>query len=179
MLFFVHIQEIYVVMLCKKKKRMKQTYLVIVIFVVVVVFYYINKGAVAKNLSFTTGTPRQISLRGGNLSFTLPINARNISKGKATIDGADMSISIDGNYVGKAFLNTQIVIQPLTVTVIPVQAEASFFDLLPVLPGIIKKFPEFASKGTLPFQVKGFILSEGLRVPYEQVFNIPVPNLSF
>lgn len=154
---------------------MKQTWLVFLLFVVVVVFYYVNKASVANSLSFVTGTPRRVSLRGGNVSFILPLNARNVTRGNISVSSADFTVSVGGEYAGKAFLTDRVIIQANSVTELPVLVEIAFMDLLPLFPQLKNKFPEMYNKGMLPFSVSGFIIAEGLRVPYEKVINVPIP----
>jgi hypothetical protein len=146
--------------------------LIILAVVLIIGLYILNKVNTAKQLEFTVGAPRNVSLKGGALSFDLPLIAANVASGSIRVKSIDMDVFSAGKYLGKAVMATPTVIQPATQTTLLVHVNIGYFDLLTAVGGIVNLFKQ----GKVSLTLDGLVYAEGFQVPVKQSFEFEVPK---
>lgn len=145
---------------------MKKGFIVLVV-VLLLVLYIMNKVNTAKQLEFTVGVPKNVSLQGGNISFDLPITARNVSSGSVRIKSLDFDVITAGKFLGKALMTTPTTVVPNGNTVLPVSVAVSYFDLLSAAGSIWN----LLKNGKVSLKLDGLVYAEGFQVPVSQSFD--------
>ena len=146
--------------------------IIILAVVVIVLLYVVNKVNTAKQLEFTVGLPRNVSLKGGALTFQLPLNAANVAQGSIRVKSIDMDVFSAGKYLGKAVMVTPTVIQPASQTTLMVNVNIGYFDLLTAAGSIVNLFKQ--GKATL--SLDGLVYAEGVQLPVKQSFDFELPK---
>ncbi|GAB3754625.1 LEA type 2 family protein [Spirosoma pomorum] len=145
---------------------------IIVALVVLLALYILNKVNTAKQLEFTVAAPRNVSLKGGALSFDLPLIAANVASGSIRVKAIDMDVLSAGKYLGKAVMSTPTTIQPTAQTTLLVRVTVSYFDLLTAAGGIVNLFKQ----GKASLMLDGLVYAEGFQVPVKQSFEFELPK---
>jgi len=146
--------------------------LIVLAIVVIIALYILNKVNTAKQLEFTVGTPRNVSLKGGAVSFDLPLIAANVAQGSIRVKSIDMDVYSAGKYLGKAVMSTPTVIQPATQTTLLVHVNIGYFDLVTAAGSIVNLF----SQGKASLTLDGLVYAEGFQVPVKQSFDFELPK---
>lgn len=150
---------------------MKKGFIIIAV-VLIILLYAVNKVNTAKQLEFTVGIPKNFSLKGGNISFDLPIKAHNVSSGSVRIKSLDFDVLSAGKFLGKAIMSQPTTVVPNGDTVLPVNVSVSYFDLLTAASSIISWF----KGGKVNLTLDGLVYAEGFQVPVKQSFDLDVPK---
>ncbi|GAB3282377.1 hypothetical protein GCM10027347_58640 [Larkinella harenae] len=150
---------------------MKKGFIILAI-VVILILFIMNKVNTAKQLEFTIGVPKNFSLKGGNISFDLPIKARNVSSGSVRIKSLDFDVLSAGKFLGKAIMGTATTVTPNGDTILPVSVSISYFDLLTAAGSIFNWF----KAGKVNLSLDGLVYAEGFQVPVRQSFDMDVPK---
>ncbi len=150
---------------------MKKGFIVLAV-VLIIGLYILQKVNTAKQLEFTVGTPRNVSGRGGNVTFDLPIQAHNVAQGSIRVKSVDFDVLSAGKYLGKATMTTPVVIAPASKTVFTVNVTISYFDLITAVSSIINLF----KAGKVTLVLDGLVYAEGFQVPVKQSFEFDVPK---
>ncbi|WP_229367778.1 NDR1/HIN1-like protein [Fibrisoma limi] len=130
------------------------------------VLYILNKVNTAKQLEFNVGLPKNISLKGGQISFDLPLNTQNVSSGSVNVKSADFDVLSAGKFLGKALVLQPTTITPKGQTTLPVRVTISYFDLLSAAGSIVNLF----KSGKIGLTLDGLVYAEGFQVPVKQSF---------
>ncbi|CCH52362.1 hypothetical protein BN8_01358 [Fibrisoma limi BUZ 3] len=144
---------------------MKQGFIILAI-VLMLVLYILNKVNTAKQLEFNVGLPKNISLKGGQISFDLPLNTQNVSSGSVNVKSADFDVLSAGKFLGKALVLQPTTITPKGQTTLPVRVTISYFDLLSAAGSIVNLF----KSGKIGLTLDGLVYAEGFQVPVKQSF---------
>jgi|GEM_PF-6564341 len=140
--------------------------LIIMAIVLMIVLYILNKVNTAKQLEFNVGLPKNVSLKGGQISFDLPLNTQNVSSGSVNVKSADFDVLSAGKFLGKALVLQPTTITPKGQTTLPVRVTISYFDLLTAAGSIINLF----KSGKIGLTLDGLVYAEGFQVPVKQSF---------
>ncbi len=151
---------------------MKKGFIVLAI-VAIIALYILNKVNTARQLEFSVGTPREVSLKGGALTFQLPLTAANVTSGSIRVKAIDMDVYTAGKYIGKATMSTPVTIVPAANTTLLVNVRIEYFDLLTAAGSIVNVF----KSGAVSLKLDGLVYAEGFQVPVVQTFDFTIPKL--
>ena len=139
----------------------------------VVVLWILNKYQTARQLEFTVGLPRNVSVKSGSLTFDLPLTSANVSGGSINIKSADFDIFSGQSFLGKARITEPIKILPATNTTLIAKVDLSFFDLVTAAGGIFSAF----KGGKASLALNGVVYAEGFQFPVRQAFDFDTKTL--
>ena len=151
---------------------MKKGFIILAI-VVLLLLYILNKVNTAKQLEFTVGLPRNVSLQGGQISFDLPMQSANISQGSINIKSADFDVLSAGKFLGKARIVEPVTIRPTSQTTLIAKVSISYFDLLTAAGSIFNAL----KSGKVGLTLDGLVYAEGFQVPVKNSFDFDTKGL--
>jgi LEA14-like dessication related protein len=151
---------------------MKKSFLLIAL-VVVIALWILYKVNTAQRLDYQLGLPKEISLKGGQLSFLLPLRIINPSGGAINLKGVQADVNTAGNYLGRATIDSPVRIGPRSETVINVAVAVQYADLLTAVGDIWTKL----KGGKVGLEIDGLIYAEGLQIPIKNSFDFTLPKL--
>ncbi|GAB2585765.1 LEA/WHy family protein [Spirosoma areae] len=144
--------------------------LALVVFIALWILYKVNT---ATRLDYQIGLPKEISLKGGQLSFLLPLRVINPSGGTINLKGVQADINTAGQYLGRATIDSPVRIGPRQETVINVAVAVQYFDLVNAAGGIWTTL----KGGKVGLEIDGLIYAEGFQIPIKNGFDFQLPKL--
>lgn len=150
---------------------MKKGFIILAI-VLIISLYILNKVSTARQLEFSVGVPKNVSLRGGSLTFDLPLTARNVVSGSVKVKSADFDVMSAGKFLGKAILSDAITIAPNGQTILPVRVTIAYYDLITAAGSIFNAL----KSGKVGLTIDGLVYAEGFQVPVSQSFDFTLPQ---
>lgn len=150
---------------------MKKSFILLVL-IVILALWVLYKVNTAQRLDYQIGLPKQISLQGGQLSFLLPMRVINPSGGTINLKGVQADVNTAGQYLGRATIDSPVVIGPRSETVINVAVGVQYFDLLNATKGILTTL----KGGKVGLEIDGLIYAEGFQIPIKNSFDFTLPT---
>ncbi|GAB3999533.1 hypothetical protein GCM10028807_50030 [Spirosoma daeguense] len=150
----------------------KKTFILLAI-IVLVALWILYKVNTAQRLDYQVGLPKQISVKGGELSFLLPLRIINPSGGSINLKGVQADVNTAGKYLGRATVSEAVTIEPRSETVVNVAVAVQYADILNAAGG----FWETLKGGKVGLEIDGVIYAEGFQIPMKSSFEFPVPKL--
>lgn len=146
-----------------------------IIFLIVgaIVLWILNKVQTAKQLEFTVGLPKNISVQTGSLTFDLPLTSVNISGGNINIKSADFDVYTGTKFLGKARITEPTKILPATTTTLLAHVTISFFDILTAAGGFLSSL----KGGKISLSLNGLVYAEGFQFPVVQSFDFDTKTI--
>jgi LEA14-like dessication related protein len=151
---------------------MKKSFLMIAL-VVVIALWILYKVNTAQRLDYQLGLPKEVSLKGGQLSFLLPLRIINPSGGAINLKGVQADVNTAGKYLGRATIDSPVRIGPRSETVINVAVAVQYADLLTAVGDIWTKL----KGGKVGLEIDGLIYAEGFQIPIKNSFDFTLPKL--
>jgi LEA14-like dessication related protein len=151
---------------------MKKSFILIAL-VVVIALWILYKVNTAQRLDYQLGLPKEISLKGGQLSFLLPLRIINPSGGAINLKGVQADVNTAGKYLGRATIDSPVRIGPRSETVINVAVAVQYADLLTAVGDIWTKL----KGGKVGLEIDGLIYAEGFQIPIKNSFDFTLPKL--
>jgi LEA14-like dessication related protein len=151
---------------------MKKSFLMIAL-VVVIALWILYKVNTAQRLDYQLGLPKEVSLKGGQLSFLLPLRIINPSGGAINLKGVQADVNTAGKYLGRATIDSPVRIGPRSETVINVAVAVQYADLLTAVGDIWTKL----KGGKVGLDIDGLIYAEGFQIPIKNSFDFTLPKL--
>lgn len=153
---------------------MKQGFIILAI-VVLIMLYVLSKTQAAQRLKVTVGVPdpKEISGKGGALSFILPIRIQNPTGTAIRLKGVDFDVNSAGKYLGNALLTQSVSLAANQTTTLLVRVTLSYLDLLAAAGSILNIF----KGGKANLELDGTIYAEGFQLPYKTNFDFDIPKL--
>jgi LEA14-like dessication related protein len=151
---------------------MKKSFLLIAL-VVVIALWILYKVNTAQRLDYQLGLPKEVSLKGGQLSFLLPLRIINPSGGAINLKGVQADVNTAGKYLGRATIDSPVRIGPRSETVINVAVAVQYADLLTAVGDIWTKL----KGGKVGLEIDGLIYAEGFQIPIKNSFDFTLPKL--
>ena len=151
---------------------MKKGFIIIAI-VLLITLYIANKINTAKQLEFSVGIPKNVSLQTGALTFILPLKVQNVLATSLRVKALDFDILSAGKSLGKALLTTPVTIAGNGFTIINVNVSIGALDLLQAASSIVNLF----KSGKVNLTLDGLVYAEGFQVPINQSFELDYKNV--
>ncbi|MVM34865.1 hypothetical protein GO755_32855 [Spirosoma sp. HMF4905] len=151
---------------------MKKGFIILAI-VVIIALYILNKVNTAKQLEFTVGLPKNVSLQGGALTFDLPLTSLNVASGEINIKAIDFDVLTNGKPLGKAILLQPVTIVANASTTFYAHVTIGYFDLITAANAVINLF----KSGKVNLTLDGLVYAEGVQFPVKQSFDLDTKTL--
>lgn len=133
-----------------------------------VAIYYYRVYRAAKALGFGMGVPQNISLKGGGLSFVIPLRVTNGSATAVPLSSVSITNYIGSTEIGYTLLQKPVWIAPRTRTDVPLSVNVPFASLISAGVTLYNQIREKEVQMTF----RGSVSSLGVNVPIDQVIGV-------
>lgn len=150
---------------------MKKNHIIIGLIALVAVYYARVYAAVKNHISAKAGKMKNLSFKGGSMTWIQELAVSNTSNVSIPITGANIAVIFGKSEIGTARIYSRAVVAAKSVSPVPVQIEISLWSL----PAAVGELINIINTGFIKVSLTGVISAVGITTPINEEINEKLP----